>query len=237
MYSKSIIISGTRSDLNQSFPTIHLDSHLDYFLALVSLDFYYCVPNITDDNNQFKYSLDNGQTWSVIKIDKGYYLLKDLYNEIIELLNLNYIPFTITSCKSRVSTIIKFQDPNFQIDFKSKGTFGDLLGFKHILNPKEGNIFESNYPIRILPINQIFITCDVVEQSIVNNKHETFIYNFFPNCLPGDKLIEKPNNLIFHKIIKRSIHQIHFKLVDENGKLIDLNKETVTINLLIKSFE
>jgi len=43
-------------------PPIHLDKNGKYEAALLSIDMYYSFPNITNENNNFTYSTDNGKT-------------------------------------------------------------------------------------------------------------------------------------------------------------------------------
>ena len=86
MTSKTFTISGKTSELKHSLQnTLYLENG-NYGLALISLDMFYSVPNITKKNNKFKYSLDSGVSWNTITLNKGFYTLDLLYNEIIFIL-------------------------------------------------------------------------------------------------------------------------------------------------------
>jgi len=54
-------------------PLIQLDETKKYEMALVNLDTYYSFPNIDSSNNNFRYSSDNGKTWTNIDIPEGSY--------------------------------------------------------------------------------------------------------------------------------------------------------------------
>ena len=233
--SKTFIISGNTNDqLKQNFNNaLHLEENKEYQLALVSFDMFYSVHNITDKNNKFIYSTDGGKNFKVINLVKGFYTLDKLYDEIIETLNFTNAPFTFKTKKSNVSIEIEIKDKNFQIDFNNKESFGKLLGFNHILNKGNGIYLSSS--INLYPLEQIYIECNLIDSTYYNNELKQIIYNFYPNCLPGDKIIEKPNNLIYHSVIKKSIHNIEIKLVDQHFNEIDFNKETVNICLHLRS--
>lgn len=230
--SKLIVLS---SNNNKFLKTLENPIHCEdeYEIALTSLDLYYCFPNITKQNNIFRFSYDSGKSWNKITIPIGCYTLDSLFNEITKnMKELNYTtPFKISSNPSRVRTVIEFSSDDFWIDFKYGKSFGNLLGFDSII---DSNTLESKNPINILQINSIFIKTNLTETSIYNEKSFPFIYSFFPNALPGDKIIETPNVLIYHRLINKSLHNFEISLVDENDKLIDFNGETVTIRLHIR---
>ena len=61
----SFILSGITSD----FVTYH-DSVKNYEAALLSLDTYNSIPNISvDKNNNFTYSTDGGVTWKTVALN------------------------------------------------------------------------------------------------------------------------------------------------------------------------
>jgi hypothetical protein len=52
--------------------------------------------------------------------------------------------------------------------------------------------------------------------------------------LPGEKIIERPKNLIYLPLIVPTIYNIGIELIDNNGKLLNLRGETVTIRLHLR---
>src|SRR5215469_12642826 len=74
MEKLTLILSGNESSFTTFIdPPIHLDKNDKYEAALLSIDMYYSFPNITNENNNFSYSTDNGNTWKTITLDKGSY--------------------------------------------------------------------------------------------------------------------------------------------------------------------
>ena len=60
----TLILSGNENSFTTFInPPIHLDKNSTYEAALLSIDMYYSFPNITDENNNFTYSTDNGKSW------------------------------------------------------------------------------------------------------------------------------------------------------------------------------
>ena len=59
------------------------------------------------------------------------------------------------------------------------------------------------------------------------------LYSFFPNVSPGMKIIEKPNHLVFLPVT-RTIDQVKIWLTDQNGNLLNLRNEVVTIRLQLR---
>ena len=88
--------------------------------------------------------------------------------------------------------------------------------------------------VNILSINSILVKCSIIEGSYLDSSKEPIIYSFFPNVLPGEKIIERPKNLIYLPLIVPTIYNIGIELIDNNGKLLNLRGETVTIRLHLR---
>ena len=60
MKTQTFILSGKEADFTTFYPsTIHFNQNKKYEAALLSIDLYNSIPNITEENNQFNYSPDN----------------------------------------------------------------------------------------------------------------------------------------------------------------------------------
>ena len=66
-------------------PPIHLNPNEKYEAALLSINLYNSIPNITEENNKFKYSTDKGQTWKIITLNKGSYEIQAITMKFKEL--------------------------------------------------------------------------------------------------------------------------------------------------------
>src|ERR671910_3776088 len=79
----TVALSGNTCDFNTSFMhPIILDPNKQYEAAFLSLETYNSIPNITDENNKFVYSADNGASWKTIILEKDAYEIVEINNEI-----------------------------------------------------------------------------------------------------------------------------------------------------------
>ena len=77
MKSTTFILSGNTADFTTYISSpIYLDQNKQYEAALLSIDTYNSIPNITDKNNKFKYSNDRGIHWKTLTLNKGSYDFK-----------------------------------------------------------------------------------------------------------------------------------------------------------------
>ena len=87
---QTYILSGDKSDFTTKYsPCISLDSKKKYVAALLSIDLYNSIPNITTANNNFQYSSDKGKTWKTIRLATGAYELSAVNAEIQRHMTMN----------------------------------------------------------------------------------------------------------------------------------------------------
>ena len=79
----TITLSGNTCDFSTTFPQpIILDQNKEYESAFLSLETYNSIPNITDKNNKFVYSVDNGVNWKTKVLEKDAYEIAQINAEI-----------------------------------------------------------------------------------------------------------------------------------------------------------
>ena len=128
-----------KSDFTTKYsPPISLEESKQYEAALLSIDLFNSIPNITNLNNVLKYSKDKGVTWVNIKLDTGSYELSAISNEIQRLMVINgdYDPsadnpdyIAITANLSELKSIVHISNDLYEIDFNSPNSMGSVLGF------------------------------------------------------------------------------------------------------------
>ena len=119
-YSFTLAVSDNSANIQTTFnPPLYLQANRNYELAMVNLETYYPFANIRGDNNSFKWSVDDGKTWTILHVPTGCYELKAINAEIIRirgnsditiLPNVNTLQciLTLVGAKCRVS----FDVPN-----------------------------------------------------------------------------------------------------------------------------
>ena len=70
---KLVLSNNTTNFTTYLTSPIKLRKDIKYEAAFLSLHTYNSLPNITEDNNKFKYSNDNGNSWTIINFPKGAY--------------------------------------------------------------------------------------------------------------------------------------------------------------------
>jgi hypothetical protein len=211
-------------------PVIQLDKNKKYEMALVSLETYNSFPNIDASNNKFRYSPNNGATWVDIEIPVGSYEIKDLNDQIQRVMKENG-HITLQSNNNTLRTALEISK-NYKVDFTIGNSIRTVLGFNAQVYSSGYN--ESENIVNIMNVSSLRITSDIISSSYSNGSTENIIYSFFPGVGPGYKIIQAPVNLIYLPITTNTISSMETKLVDQNGKLINLRGEELSIRFHIR---
>jgi len=241
--ANTYILSGTTSNFVTYNHHGQLDPNKKYEAALLSLDMYNSIPNIINGkNNVFEYSVDSGSTWKVISIATGAYELSAINNEIQRKMiaerdfdkNNSLCYITITANESRGTSIINITNPNYQVAFNSPHSIGSVLGFTANDLPIYG-YNESPSKVDIMHINSILVNIDIISGSYVKGNSSSAIHAFYPNVGFGYKIIEKPTSeLIWYPVTRSDISQMELTLTDQDGKLIDIGGERLTVRICVR---
>jgi hypothetical protein len=235
-----ILLSEKSARIRTMFnPLIQLDQSKKYEMALVSLDTYYSFPNIDTTNNNFRYSSDNGVTWFNINVPEGSYEIVDI-NEYIQRIMKNnghyntgddeyYI--TIEPNNNTLKSVLNIS-VNYKVDFTTANSIRTVLGYNKQIYSAGYN--ESENIVNIISVNSLRVTSNVIGASYSNGSTENIIYSFFPNVGPGYKIIEVPVNLVYIPVTLYTISLIEATLTDQNGKLINLRGEELSIRFHIR---
>ena len=78
------------------------------------------------------------------------------------------------------------------------------------------------------------VTIDIIGNSYKDGKTDNIIYSFFPNVSPGYKIVETSHNLIYLPLTSNAIPFMETKLVDQNGELINMRGERLSIKYHVR---
>jgi hypothetical protein len=120
----------------------------------------------------------------------------------------------------------------YKVDFRPPNSLRSVLGFKNRVYHAGFN--ESKNIVNILTVNSIFVEVDIINGSYIMGKLSPIIYSFFPNVSPGYKIVDNPINLVFLPVNTHSIDKVTVRLTDQDGKLLNLRGQTITIRLHIR---
>ena len=242
--SQTLLLSSNTTDFTTNLsPSIPLENYKRYEAALLSIDLYNSIPNVTGANNIFKYSIDNGTNWKARILDIGSYQLQAINDEIQRQMVINddykresnefYI--SITANISELKSIINISNASYKVDFTVKDSIGSILGFDTIISHGYN---KSQKIVNITSINSVLVNVDIISRSYVNGNQSPAIYSFSPNSVPpGFFISEHPNPPIYYPLNRSYINSIKVWLTDQNNNLIDLRGETITGRLCIREIE
>jgi hypothetical protein len=236
----TITMSGNTCDFSTLFSQpIILNPNKEYEAAFVSLETYNSIPNITDKNNKFVYSVDNGVNWKTIVLEPNAYEITQINAEIQRqmVINNDYDItnnlFFINISHFTLSTVVEITNPNYKINFDVENSIGTTLGFEREILSVGYN--KSSRIVDIMNVNSIMVNVDFIHGSYVDGERRQTIHSFFPNVRPGYKIRERPQpELMFYPVNSHYINHVRVWLTDQDNNLIDLQGERVTIRIVIR---
>lgn len=198
----------------------------NWAVALKQLTTYNRIPNIEEGvNDSFYYGDKN----NLIKIPEGAYEIEDIERYLKESLDSS-VDFSLKANNNTIKCEIKCSEP---INFEKENTIAPLLGFStRILKPNEKN--ESDLPVNIINVDVIRVECNISRGSFSKAGEGHVIHEFYPLVPPGFKMVETPTNLLYLPLNCQSINNITITLKDQDGKLLNLKSEPLTVHLEIK---
>jgi len=120
----------------------------------------------------------------------------------------------------------------YVVDFTTPNSIRTVLGFSARRYLSGHN--ESENIVDIMSITSLRVTCDIIGASYTNRTTGNVIYSFFPNVGPGYKIFKEPVNLVFLPITLSTISSMETILTDQNGKLVNLRGEELSIRFVIR---
>ena len=121
----------------------------------------------------------------------------------------------------------------FDVHFDKANSIGRMLGFsakKLIANKWH----MSDTHVDVFEVRTLSVLCNVTGQSWHNGAPSHCIFQTSLDVPPGYKLSIQNENLIYYPIMVRSLHEIEFKIVDQNQKLVSFGHEAVTLSVHIR---
>jgi len=209
---------------------IALEPDASYEIAFDSIDTYYSFPNIIEGKNN-KFAYKKGVAKTVLSLATGCYSIETINSAIKEMLGNDNDKITITSVIPQLKSAIDIA-PNFAVDFTEPNSVNTVLGFDAKVLIQGYNI--SDNIVNINRTNTIFINCDLVTGSYVNETRQPVIYSFFPNVPPGYKIVEVTPRLTFLPLNRSRLDSITVWLSNQDNELINLRNDVVTVRFQIR---
>lgn len=224
----TLTFNGNSSNLSCDFyPPIEVSKNAK--ICLLSLQTTNSIPNINDECNSISI-IDKNEEVIDISLPTGAYEMNDL-EEMLREKSLNIInDIRLRANKITLKCEIYCSSPFY---FKNNG-IGKILGFKLNTVYFEDKWIESETIVNITKVNCINIDSNLVAGSFHNGIHKHTLHEFYPNVPPGYKINEVPRHLVFYSLNCTSISHAEIVLKDQNGEIINLRGEPLTVRLLIQ---
>ena len=98
-------------------------------MAMVNLETYYSFSHIREANNSFKFSVDDGKTWTILHVPTGcYYELKAINAEIIRIRENSDI--TILPNVNTLQCILTVVGAKCKVSFDVPNSLASVFSFK-----------------------------------------------------------------------------------------------------------
>ena len=188
-------------------------------------------------NNKLRISKDKGLNFVEILFPSGVYDYEDLNEFIHQKIGKlddgkNYeikILFDLTTYKVFIQL-----DENYQIDFAGSENFHDLLGFEKKL--LKGSAFGDFLPNISNSIDNIYLRCSLLSDSIVSGKRSDVLYTLSTNTKTRSLPFEiQPINYLWNKINTKYISEVRFYMTDDKGREVDLNGIDISLAIVMKN--
>lgn len=237
-----LCVSGNKSEIKTTYsPPLELPiSPNGYEMALVSLETYYSFPNINATNNHVSLSFDDGISWTDVYLPIGCYEIHTINSELQKLImsqthdDKSEKRLVLSADTITLHSVLEIVDKKCKINFNVDNSLQSVLGFDKKIYAY-GQRHESENIVNILSVNTIFVHCDVIESSRLNGVEAPIIHTFFPNAVPGEKVVYHAKHLIYIPLTSDIISHMSCWITDQSGKLLDLQGEEITITFYIKA--
>lgn len=229
--------SGTSSNFTTSYePAFNFSSGV-YSVSLVSASIPYTIYNISAalGNNTLHYF--NGTNNVTTTLGDGCYSVSAINTTVQSLIGNTNIAINVDTTRLRV-TITLTND--YTIDFTKGDSFNNLIGFNpQILTSQNVALYADNSADITNGNDSFYICCDLVDPqySNIGPLRSGALYGF--NFLVGqgsDQTIV-PFERVHLPIGPTYCNSINLKIVNQNGEVVDLNNEIVSVNILITKEE
>ena len=137
---------------------------------------------------------------------------------------------TFRADRNTMRTIIKCNHP---IDFTHPQSIGRILGFlPRVLQPNIEHT--SDFPLSITKVTCIRVDCNIIVGSYHGGRQSHTLHEFFPNVPPGYRIIECPRQVVYYPVNTSVLNTIRITLYDQDGRLLNIRGEKLTVRLHIK---
>jgi hypothetical protein len=231
----TFLFTGKSSTLSADYnPPIYLEEDVDYEIALISFDSFYSIPNISRNNNRFKWWGENGGE-NIAELPEGSYEITNIFNAIQDEISRTDNTASISFELDHISSMVKITS-NRNISFNIENSIGSVIGFNN--RTVDANITTTgDSTVSIMKVNAICIDCNIAGSSYLNGKPCHYIHSFYPQVAPQYKIVESVVEPIYYPVVVKAITNITVKIVDQDGELLNFRDDIRTVRLHLRKVD
>ena len=191
-------------------PQINLNKNWKYYICLDILNMSYSWHNVTTEynNNSFKYSCDEGNSFESITLKNGIYSYRDLSNEISSALSAagkSPTGIQISFNKTMLKAFVELE-PDYQLELIT-GHFRCLIGFQ------QGYVIDSQFgdtsPDITNSVDNIQCHCSLMSSSSIGGVDTDVLYQFSTSGLNKSYPFERePRMKQYNEVNTKTITRI-----------------------------
>ena len=147
-------------------------------------------------------------------IPTGCYELKAINAEIIRVRGKNS-DVTIFPNVNTLQYILNVVGAKLKVSFDVPNSLASVFGFNRSIYRVGRQAIEQL--VNIMSVNSILVHCNIIQYSYMRGVQAPVVYNFFPNVVPGQMLLEASSNSIYFPVTVDVISNPLVWLTDQHG--------------------
>lgn len=237
-----LIVRGNGSDISSDFyePIIIPNEEYEAKLGLKSFSTYNNIPNIeAGKNNRLNIKVP-GHDYQTFNLDTGAYELTLIHKQIVNWISVTYpklekveenFKLFGNEATSKAEFIFK---GDYGVDFNVQNSMYDILGFKKDTKIRGTGRYAAERIINIVNVTQLVFNCNLTESNYVNGRESPFLYNCGIDVPVGYRLYRELTDISYKNLTTSQISHIRVWIVDQDGALVNLRDDDLTITLSLK---
>ena len=231
----SLADSGSSSDFTTKFDKPLQFPGDDWEVGLISAEVPNTFYNISAalGNNKFYYN--DGAVDHTLTIPDGIWEVDSLNTYIQGADGINGTDIELTADVPRLRVMLTLAN-SYTVDFTQADTFRSILGFSSAIVSGNGVHYATSKPDITNGNDHFYITCDLVNStySRLGGSAKGILYGFTFTVGAGSAQVVVPSEHVHLKLSKTYFDTVNVKIVNQDGRVVDLNGERVAVNIKVK---
>ena len=95
--------------------------------------------------------------------------------------------------------------------------------------------YGSNFPNISNSIDNLYVRCSLLSQSIISGRRSDVLYTFSTNTKTRSLPFEiQPINYLWNKINTKIVSEVNFHITDDEDREVDLNEIDISLTVVLK---